>query len=635
MALAFSANGRHLTTRDSTGMVRVWDWRGSKEVARIASRGADAPSHGYDDYNVDDFLAHSPDGKTLMFAGLSSVLQFVDLATAKELFPAAGHKTPIMSVRFTPDGKQVLAQDSDWSVHRWAVDSSRDLGAAKQPSTSRVPTLISPDGRVGVEMPGVGGGGFAPFGVAAGGPGVAKAKGAQDLNAVLFDPDSAMEVGKIVFKPQNISALFSPDSKLLAVYCATEQKIQLHEVATAKLLHTFEGLPGPPVAKGGFGAAGAFAGPGGFGGLASQQTMFFSPDGAMLAFYWSRGQTTVYLFDTASGKQIGSMPIADASPSTSGAFSADNRCLALDMSDGTVVLYELSSSQVRRTYGTKQPEPAKGAKAVPAAMLLVAGADRQRGGAWCRPRVPVPPGPSFALSRDGKSLARVGSDRGVHLLDIHSGRELAVFHGHGAPVNAVAFAPDGKSVVSGSTDTTALIWDVTDVNRLVPPTKALSTDDLQTCWQVLADNDAAKADSAMTDLVAAPKEAVVFVKQRLKPAPPFDFKGVEELISQLDSDQYKVREKATGDLFKIGDQIVATLDKALAANPSPETTKRLQVVRAKLTGLVLQGDRLRAFRAIEVMERIGTLEARQVLEALAAGAPESLLTKSAQAALKR
>src|SRR5207245_665198 len=62
MALAFSANGRHLTSRDGTGTVRVWDWRGAKEVASFASRGADAPQHGYDDYNVDDFLAHSPDG---------------------------------------------------------------------------------------------------------------------------------------------------------------------------------------------------------------------------------------------------------------------------------------------------------------------------------------------------------------------------------------------------------------------------------------------------------------------------------------------------------------------------------------------------------------------------------------------
>jgi WD40 repeat protein len=30
-------------------------------------------------------------------------------------------------------------------------------------------------------------------------------------------------------------------------------------------------------------------------------------------------------------------------------------------------------------------------------------------------------------------------------------------------VNAVAFTPDGRSIVSGSEDATALVWDVSDL----------------------------------------------------------------------------------------------------------------------------------------------------------------------------
>ena len=96
-----------------------------------------------------------------------------------------------------------------------------------------------------------------------------------------------------------------------------------------------------------------------------------------------------------------------------------------------------------------------------------------------------------------------------------------------------------------------------------------------------------------------------------------------------------MRDKATGELFKIGELLVPVFDKALAAKPSLETKRRLEELRSKLTGMVLQGERLSVFRAVEVLEIIGTPQARQVLQALADGVPGALLTLSAQAALKR
>ncbi|MBI1913622.1 MAG: hypothetical protein HYS12_02535 [Planctomycetes bacterium] len=46
-------------------------------------------------------------------------------------------------------------------------------------------------------------------------------------------------------------------------------------------------------------------------------------------------------------------------------------------------------------------------------------------------------------------------------------------------------------------------------------------------------------------------------------------------------------------------------------------------------------DRLRTGRALEVLERAGTPEARRVLEVLATGAPGAWLTQDAQASLTR
>jgi hypothetical protein len=48
-----------------------------------------------------------------------------------------------------------------------------------------------------------------------------------------------------------------------------------------------------------------------------------------------------------------------------------------------------------------------------------------------------------------------------------------------------------------------------------------------------------------------------------------------------------------------------------------------------------QPELLRGVRAVEVLERAGTPEARQLLAALAGGAPGALLTREAAASLQR
>jgi WD40 repeat protein len=628
LALAFTGNGQTLTSRDSTGIVRIWDWASAKELAMIASRGADAPQHGYDDYSIDDFLVTSPDGKTLMFAGLSNVLQFADSASGKPLLPGGGHLAPIKSIRFTPDGKRILAQDNDWSTHLWDVKSSKDLGALKQPrSARRIPTIISPDGRLGVELPTSLVDNLGPFGGKA-----AAAAPVPDIEAVLFDAATGKDFAKIPFKRQSVQIVFSPDSKILAASLGTDQKVELFDVVTAKPLRSLVGVPAPAarVLKGG--------GPGGAGGglvgrTSTLRNLLFSPDGKMLAFYYTNASTSVTLFDTATGKPAGSLVLQDQFPTANAAFSADGRCLALEMNNGSVALFELATGQVRGTFGSQPPPPDNGAKAGPMALDFV-GVAGQRGSGWRGPSTRIAAGPSFALSPDGKALLQVGRDQVVRLWDLRTGAELAAYTGHQAAVTAVAFAPDGKTVVTASDDTTALLWDISNLDR--PTTlKNLRPDDLTASWQALTKDDAAKAFLAMGELAQTPEQAVTLIKEKIKPAAPLDPKRVKELIEQLDSGQYKLRDKASAEILKLGDQVVCDVDKALAANPSPEAKQRLEELRGKLTGTLLHGERLRAYRAVEVLERIGTPQARQVLQILADGAPTALLTTNAQAALRR
>jgi hypothetical protein len=72
----------------------------------------------------------------------------------------------------------------------------------------------------------------------------------------------------------------------------------------------------------------------------------------------------------------------------------------------------------------------------------------------------------------------------------------------------------------------------------------------------------------------------------------------------------------------------------LAETQSAEVRSRInQLLKAIDEWVVADPDALRSLRAIWVLERIGTPEARAVLEDLAKGAPEARQTQEAQAAL--
>jgi len=129
---------------------------------------------------------------------------------------------------------------------------------------------------------------------------------------------------------------------------------------------------------------------------------------------------------------------------------------------------------------------------------------------------------------------------------------------------------------------------------------------------------------------------VALLKDRLKPAPKTDPKRIRQLIGELDSDKFAVREAAFKALQDLGLEAEPAFRKALQENPSAEVQKRID---ALLSGppprTAPSPDMLRRLRAITALEQVGSEEARQVLLILANGAPGALLTREAKAALDR
>jgi hypothetical protein len=235
-------------------------------------------------------------------------------------------------------------------------------------------------------------------------------------------------------------------------------------------------------------------------------------------------------------------------------------------------------------------------------------------------------------SPDGRVLAAAGGPA-IRLLDLRTGQEFGRLTGHEAEVQVLVFTPDSEALVSGSADSTGMVWRVAQPSRKVEEQGGKRLAEL---WAELADADPGKAFRAAADLMTSPKGAVALLVEHVKPVPASDAKQVGRWVAELEADSFDVRTKAARELARLGELARPALEEALKNRPSVELRRRAEELLGRLTsGEGLSAEDLRHLRAVEVLEGIGTKQAREALATLAAGVPEARLTEQAKAALGR
>jgi RNA polymerase sigma factor (sigma-70 family) len=681
--LAFSRDGRRLASVDQENTLVLWDWRNRKEERRIVIKGSrlDNVGFGSDDRSVYawdyqnlsawdvgtgrplpglsypkianigstylDGLVLSPDGKFLARSISRQPIRVYETGTWREVKQFAAGDVRVEA--FTPDGRGLLvASYRQEEAALWNVARGKEIYRI---TNGGIPAF-SPDGRV-----------------------LALCRMSEGA-ICLYDAASGKRLHPLPGHESSVDDLaFSSDGRSIATRAFSDGKVHLWDAHTGKPLHVFSERV-------------TFETEG--------YSLAFAPDGASVA--WGDWGGRIYLRDPRSGRELrrwvvdkeiqaivqsvsfssDSQSLVTASYSRSGGKPGGESSRSLLLQTWEVATgKEITRFQTSFWLGGDPPILSSDGKMVlmkgggrwilrdaihgrvlarlqmpdtirrlwffafsPDARML-AGSTLQGNGMTLRMwetasgaellTIPVQ-GRSdgrVAVSPDGRLLALGGSES-IRLWDVATGQEVLQLRGHNMTVHSLCFAPDGKTLASGLSDTTVLIWKLAPLGSRAAPSNSR---ELEQLWTDLGSNDGPKAYRALWAL-AATERSIDLLRKHLRPATEAEWTELRRLLDDLNSDQFQTRERASRELERQRMEAEPILEKALQDKPSPEVRRRIEDILGR-PRQPPSPELLRRLRAVQVLERLGTAEARELCASLADGVAEARLTREAKATLRR
>jgi RNA polymerase sigma factor (sigma-70 family) len=448
---AFSANGQVLACGHGGNGVSLCDVRNGKLIRTLHARDSKPPSPLSQSFPQ---LAISPDGKVAASVDTEGTIRLWDTrASEAEVVLQPGKREPRHArLAFSPDGSTLAVAGQD-EIRLWDVDSRRRLPVTAEPDLGSCFAAVSPDGST-----------------------IATAGGPRQV--FLWDARTGQQIASLDVSGTYVA--FSPDSARLVVGDTVNHS--LYDLRTRKRITRWRCggtlspdqriLATPPClwqaedrSTEGRSSRPLWQAPDG-GRLA-----VFSPDGSTIAWAlagklgWPRlparlppAQHTewrlVTLRDTQTGEERGRIHCPAACSAI--ALSPDGRTVAV-AGLNYIQLWDIESQQMVHELERKpedlyrfgydpRPEDRFGSNRRP----------EDRFGSSRKPEQCFRP---IAFSHDSKILAAAGDNHSICLWDTATGRPLGNLSGHLGRIVSLAFTPDGK-LVSGSEDTTALVWDV-------------------------------------------------------------------------------------------------------------------------------------------------------------------------------
>ncbi len=417
-SVAFSPDGKTIATGSWDKTIKLWD-------AETGAERATLEGHTEEVLNV----RFAPDGKTLAsssgefhkdYSPGPSEVKLWDLAKKAEIATLRGHKNRTFALAFHPDGKLLVTGSGDRSAKLWDTangDEVATLGPTDEAPEAGAPVVAmacSPDGMLlataseektieirdvttGRSLATLDGHDDAIACLAFSPDGKTLASGSFDKTIKLWEPETGREKATLSGHTNWVFAVaFRPDGKSLAS-AGYDKTVRLWDLETSAQTAVMEGHK------------------------ASVRAVAFRPDGKVLAS--GGGDRMIKLWDVATHAETAALKGHKGTVRALG-FAPDGKTLASGAEDDAVKLWDVAKAAERAT--------------------LSGHTDM----VW-----------TLAFSPAGTTLATAGLDATIRLWDPTTGTARAALPGHTDGISGLAFAPGGRLLISGSFDRSVKFWE--------------------------------------------------------------------------------------------------------------------------------------------------------------------------------
>ncbi|HEX6278598.1 MAG TPA: WD40 repeat domain-containing protein, partial [Pyrinomonadaceae bacterium] len=416
-AIAFSPNGKHLAVAswEVDKMAAVWEIEGWKGPETFETEGDEV-------YKAGQSVAFSPDGRFVAAGGKDSAVRIWNIETRKLVHKLIGHSKWVNGIAFSTDGKTLASASTDQSLKLWNVSTGAEIDTLLGHTKSVSSVTFSRNGLV---------------------------SGSGDATIKLWSHGGSNNVWKLDGSAYGID--FSPDGRKMAT-ASWLGKIRIWDVASGDVSKEWTGHG------------------------TSANAVAYSPDGSRLASVGNDGN--IKIWDATNFKELRTLENVKGVQLVSVAFTLDGKHVFSAANYERARLWNVDTGEAVRDF-----PHAGGVHYIavsPDGRLAVTGGSDGSVKVWLladgtlvgtfsgvRSRITC-----LTFSKDSKWVAAAIGRSGV-IADTATFKRVTTLTGHDEGLNGIAFSPDGKRVITASSDLTYKLWDTaTGANVLTIPAAA-------------------------------------------------------------------------------------------------------------------------------------------------------------------